>query len=77
MLSDATLAYGKRVMTALLGLDALYRAESGDGDGLAVLNMDTEGAFSPEAFASYRDARACFEQLQEEAPGQVPHVLQV
>ena len=35
MLSDATMAYGERIMTALLGVDALYRSESGDEDGLA------------------------------------------
>ena len=34
VLSQETLAYGERVAAALLGLDALYRAESGDEDGL-------------------------------------------
>ena len=43
MLTEGTLAYGRRVMTALLGLDALYRTQSDDGDGLAVLNLDTAG----------------------------------
>jgi len=54
-------------MAALLGVDALYRAESGDGDGLAVLNMDTAGRHAPEAFASYAEARRCFEDLRADA----------
>ncbi|GMV05093.1 MAG: hypothetical protein AMXMBFR53_13730 [Gemmatimonadota bacterium] len=64
---DATLAMGRRAMAALLGVDALYRAESGDGDGLAVLNMDTEGRHAPEAFATYDEARRCFEELRADA----------
>ena len=39
MLAERTLAYGRRMMAALLGVDALYRAESGDMDGLVVLNL--------------------------------------
>ncbi|MDP2959137.1 MAG: hypothetical protein Q8N53_22135 [Longimicrobiales bacterium] len=66
-LGDATLALGRRAMTGLLGVDALYRSESGDGDGLAVLNMDLEGAHPPEAFASYGDAEAFFQELRRDA----------
>ncbi len=69
MLSDQTLAYGKHIMTALLGVDAQYRSESDDEAGLAVLNMDTEGTFSPEPFASYGEAHARFEALRNEAVG--------
>lgn len=47
MLREGTLAYGRRVMTALLGVDALYRAETGDLDGLCVLNLDTKGEYPP------------------------------
>lgn len=65
MLSETTLAYGAEVMTALLGVDALYRAESGDDDGLAVLNMDTEGRYAPDAFAGYAEARLRFEDLRD------------
>jgi len=67
MLSDAALVYGARVMTALLGVDALYREESGDGEGLVVLNMDTEGAYAADDFTRYGEARACFEDLQADA----------
>jgi len=67
MLSETTLAYGRRVMGALLGVDALYRAESGDEDGLAVLNLDTESAYSALALRSYDEARRCFEDLRREA----------
>lgn len=69
MLSDATLALGERVMTALLGLDSLYRAESGDGDGLAVLNMDTEGRYAPDAFATWEDAARAFREIRRAAAG--------
>jgi len=67
MLSDATLSYGRRAMTALLGVDALYRNESGDEDGLVVLNMDTEGRYAPDDFTRYGEARVCFEDLQADA----------
>ena len=67
MTDEATLALGRDAMRALLGVDALYRAESGDGDGLAVLNMDTEGRHPAEGFAGYEAARARFRTLREEA----------
>ncbi len=69
MLSERTLAYGRRVMKALLGVDALYRAESGDEDGLAVLNLDTAGVFPPEPLADYAEALRCFEELRRDAAG--------
>jgi hypothetical protein len=53
-------------MTALLGVDALFRAE-GDGEGLAVVNLDTSGAYAADPFASYADARRCFEALRADA----------
>ncbi len=65
--TDRTLAYGERMTRALLAVDALYRAESGDGEGLAVLNMDTDGAFSPEPCQTYEDARALLSELKREA----------
>ena len=67
MVSEQTLAVGRAAMAGLLGVDALYRSESGDGDGLAVLNMDTEGTHAPESFAGYADARPFFEELRREA----------
>lgn len=66
-LSEATLGYGRRVMTALLGVDALYRAESHDGEGLAVLNLDTAGEYAPRAFKDYTAARADFAELRNDA----------
>ncbi|HJZ47201.1 MAG TPA: hypothetical protein VKE41_08555 [Roseiflexaceae bacterium] len=50
MLSDQTMAYAEELTAALLGVDALYRRESGDADGLVVLNMST--SHQPESFAS-------------------------
>ena len=41
-LSSAAIKYGERTMKALLGLDALYRRESPQSEGLAVVNLDTE-----------------------------------
>lgn len=55
-LSDRTLDFGREVVTAILGVDRLYREESGDETGLAVLNMDTDGVFSPDPFEGYADA---------------------
>ena len=40
MLSNARLAYAEELTVALLGVDVLYRAESGDADGLVELNID-------------------------------------
>lgn len=67
MPSEATLSYGARATTALLGVDALYRAESGDPTGLAVLNMDTASAYPPDRFEGYGDARARFAELRADA----------
>jgi len=65
MLSNASLAYAEELTTALLGVDALYRAESDDQDGLVVLNMST--SHQPEQFVSYDDARAHFANLERRA----------
>ena len=61
-LSAATLAYGRRVATGLLGVDALARLE-GEDFALAVVNMDTKGEFSAEPFAGgYEEARGEYTQ---------------
>jgi len=67
VLSEATRTLGGEVTTALLGLDALYRAESGDDTGLVVLNMDRDGRYRPEGLADYTEVRARFEGLSREA----------
>lgn len=70
MLSDATLEYGEQAARALLGLDALFRAEEeGEGDGLVVLNMSDR--HTPEPLASYDAAEARFGEL-ERAAAQLP-----
>ena len=69
LLSRETLSLGRRTMTALLGVDALYRKESADGEGLAVVNLDTEGRYAADAFASYADAARGFEELRADARG--------
>jgi len=66
-LSQATLDYGREITTALLGVDALYRTESGDATGLAVLNMDTDGEFSPDDFCDYGLAAERWGDLQRRA----------
>jgi hypothetical protein len=67
MLSPQTLDLGKRAATGLLGVDALFRSEG--GDGLVVVNMDTQGELVPEPFDSYAAARGWFEELRREAGG--------
>jgi len=67
-LSDATLAYAEDVTRALLGVDALYRAEGeagGSDDGLVVVNMAPD--HRPELFADYAAARARVEELERSA----------
>lgn len=65
MLSDTTLAYAEQLTTALLGIDALYRTESGDADGLVVLNMSIN--HTPMSFDSYGAAREQFAELGRQA----------
>jgi hypothetical protein len=65
--SEETLAYGRRAAEALLGVDALYRQECRDGEGLVVLNMDTEGRLEQASYPSYEEAGEAFVQLQKEA----------
>lgn len=69
MLSDRTLEFGDRVLPAILGVDALYRAESGDDVGLAVLNMDVEGRYSAAPYGSYDEAEEAWRELRAEAAG--------
>ena len=66
-LSSETLLFGRDLTTALLGVDVFYRGESGDGDGLAVLNLDDAGEFGPEPFESYDAARQRFVDLRTRA----------
>lgn len=67
MIDTHTLALGRAAAAALLGVDALYRPESCDGDGLVVLNMDTEGRIEPDRFDGYEAARVRFLELRREA----------
>ncbi|MCB0044950.1 MAG: hypothetical protein KDD92_05950 [Caldilineaceae bacterium] len=66
MLSRDTLAYGERIAAALLGVDALYRRESGDEEGLVVLNMAAD-ELTPALYADYDIAAASFLALQRDA----------
>jgi hypothetical protein len=66
-LSEETLEHGTRAAAALLGVDALYRAESGDEEGLVVLNMAVQGELDTDVFESYAEARSCFQALEEGA----------
>ncbi|HEU5012878.1 MAG TPA: hypothetical protein VFT66_10065 [Roseiflexaceae bacterium] len=64
-ISDTTLAYGEDATTALLGLDALFRAEPDHDDALVVLNMSK--THQPERFADYTEAKARFAELEQRA----------
>ncbi|MGW8268182.1 MAG: hypothetical protein ACWGSQ_17585, partial [Longimicrobiales bacterium] len=66
-ISDETLAYGARAAAALLGVDALYRGESDDGEGLVVVNMAGPGELEADPFDSYAAARGRFEALERGA----------
>lgn len=65
MLSDETMAYAEQLTTALLGVDRLYRAESGDQEGMVVVNMAP--AHRPDPFASYAEARDRMAELERMA----------
>lgn len=65
MLSDRTLAYAEELTSALLGVDALYRAETSDQDALVVVNMST--THQPAPYESYADAVTQFTDLQRRA----------
>lgn len=67
MLSDETMEVGTRAAGALLGVDALYRAESGDPTGLVCLNMDTEGRYPATEYGSYAEAAEAFEALRRDS----------
>lgn len=66
MLSDQTLAYGERAARALLGVDALYRKESEDGDGLVVVDL-SGGRLTPENWSTYAEAGEAWRELGREA----------
>ena len=67
-LSSETLRFGRDLTTALLGVDAFYRRESGDEDGLVVVNLDEAGRFRPDPFDSYEDARRLFFWTEPQVP---------
>ncbi len=67
-LSSATLSLGRRVCTALLGVDQLARRD-GEDFALVVVNMDLEREFAPEPYSSWGDARVAWEQIQLDAAG--------
>jgi hypothetical protein len=69
MLSEGTMACGERAAAGLLAVDALYRRESSDGEGLVVVDMAEPGELPVESFNSYEDARLWFEELRREADG--------
>lgn len=67
MPSERTLALGRRIACGLLGVDALYRATSDDGDGLVVLNLDRTARLVPERYGTWDDACEAFADLREHA----------
>jgi hypothetical protein len=69
MLSNETLAYGAQLAPAILGVDALYTAETGDEDGLIVQKLRTAENHRPSPFKDYAEAREALTQLKSEAAG--------
>jgi hypothetical protein len=58
------MALGGRIAAALLGVDARYRAESGDDDGLVVLNLAAPDEIAAASFGSYAEAAAELRRLE-------------
>ena len=69
MLSALTLDFGREAAGAILGVDALYRRESGDETGLAVLDMSRPGELEPESFDTYPTAAARWQELARASAG--------
>lgn len=69
MLSAHTLDFGLEAAGAILGVDALYRSESGDETGLAVLDMSRPGELETESFDTYLTAAARWQELARAAAG--------
>jgi hypothetical protein len=68
-LSAGTLAFGRRVVTGLLGVDVLAREQGGEEYALAVVNMAAQGEFVPGPFAGWHEARDYWKGLQAETTG--------
>jgi hypothetical protein len=73
MTSDVTREYGCRLTRALLGVDALYRGESDDEEGLVVVNMDLEGRYPAQHFDGYAQAAEHVRALRADAGGLPEH----
>lgn len=65
-LSAATLSLGRRVCTALLGVDQLARRD-GEDFALVVVNMDLDLEFVPDPYGTWEDARVAWRQIQLDA----------
>jgi hypothetical protein len=65
-LSAATLSLGRRVCTALLGVDQLARCD-GEDYALVVVNMDLGLEFAPEPYGTWDEARVAWEVIQLDA----------
>jgi hypothetical protein len=64
-LSGVTHEYAETLTDATLGLDRVYRQESGDDTGLVVLDLSAE--HEPEPFTGYGDADSRFADLRTRA----------
>ena len=53
MLSKQTIDYSKRLTPLILGIDALYTAETGETDGLIVQKLKTAENYQPLQFNTY------------------------
>jgi len=65
--SDETLSLGNRAARGILGVDRIYRDESGDDFGLACLDMSRPGELESESFADYSEATEWWTEFQEDA----------
>jgi hypothetical protein len=63
----ATLSFGRRTACALLGIDALARAEGGEDDALVVVRLEGSEALERDGYASYDEAEAAWRDLRADA----------
>jgi len=66
MLSNETIEFSKRFTLAILAVDALYMAETGEAEGLIVQKLKTAENYQPAPFKSYADARERLMELKAE-----------
>jgi hypothetical protein len=69
VLSSETIDFSKRLTPVILGVDALYTAETGDSEGLVVQKLKTAENYQPAPFKDYAEACDVLVRLKAESAG--------